>query len=329
MRSDASDARDDLRALRTELDAESLLEGDGIEELEASSARFDEIGDRLQSPLLAPVRWLPVAGRQLSAATHQADAAATGLQAAADLGGELEVLVDRGLGSGPARVATLREVAATVDRSRPTFADLDLGPGDALVAPLADARLEIEEALTEVVDGLDRTVASSTGFADFFEGPSDYLLLAANNAQMQNGQGMFLSAGILHVEDGRMDLGPMESLEKPPELAMPPVELDADLEARWGWLNPNDDLRHLGLSHRFPVTAATASELWAALGHPPVDGVVAVDPHMLKAILEATGPVATPDGERGSDEVLAYLLHDQYQGYLSGGADKLLHRRTS
>ena len=34
--------------------------------------------------------------------------------------------------------------------------DLDLGPGEALVAPLADARLEIEEALTEVVDGLDR-----------------------------------------------------------------------------------------------------------------------------------------------------------------------------
>ena len=217
MRSDASDARDDLRALRAELDAESLLEGEGIEELEASAERFDQIGDRLESPLLAPVRWLPVAGRQLSAATHQADAAATGLQAAADLGGELEVLVDRGLGSGPDRVATLREVAATVDRSRPTFADLDLGPGDALVAPLADARLEIEEALTEVVDGLDRTVASSTGFADFFEGPSDYLLLAANNAQMQNGQGMFLSAGILHVEDGRMDLGPMESLEKPPD----------------------------------------------------------------------------------------------------------------
>ena len=118
---------------------------------------------------------------------------------------------------------------------------------------------------------------------------------------MQNGQGMFLSAGILHIEDGRMDLGAMESLEKTPEV-VPPVPLDADLEARWGWLNPNDDVRHLGLSHRFPVTAATASDLWAAVGHPPVDGVVAVDPHMLKAILEATGPVATPDGERGSDD---------------------------
>ena len=98
----------------------------------------------------------------------------------------------------------------------------------------------------------------SVGLAEFFEGPSDYLLFAANNAQMQNGQGMFLSAGVLHVEDGRMDLGPMESLAQVPDV-VPPVPLDPDLAARWGWLDPNHDLRHLGLSHRFPVTAQTAT----------------------------------------------------------------------
>ena len=101
VRSDVSDARHDLRALRAELDAESLLEGQGIEELERPPSGSTRSATGSSSPFLAPLRWLPVAGRQLSAATHQVDAAATGLQAAADLGGELEVLVDRGLGSGP------------------------------------------------------------------------------------------------------------------------------------------------------------------------------------------------------------------------------------
>ncbi|MEQ1787549.1 MAG: DUF4012 domain-containing protein, partial [Acidimicrobiales bacterium] len=221
---------------------------------------------------------------------------------------------------GPERIETLRSVAATARRGRTSFEALDLGPADALLGPLADARAEIDEALTEALEGLDRTATMSDGLAVFFEGPNDYLLLAANNAQMQNGQGMFLSAGMLHVEDGRMDLGSMESLEKVPEVA-PPIPLEPDLAARWGWLDPNEDIRHLGLTHRFGVTAETAAALWPALGNPEVDGVVVVDPHVLEAIMHATGPILTPQGERRAEDVLAFILHDQYQGYLTDGED--------
>jgi hypothetical protein len=321
VRADAAEARDELRATRAAIDARSLLEGDGAEDLAAYGDRFARIGDRLDNPLLAPVHLLPVAGRQLSAASHQADAAATGLHAAADLGVELKAVIDQGFGSGPARVDRLQEVATTARDGEAAFEELDLGPDRALVGSLASARREIEEARVEVLDGLERTALASVGLAEFLEGPSDYLLVAANNAQMQNGQGMFLSAGVLHVEDGHMDLGPMESLEKVPDV-VPPVALDPDLAARWGWLDPNLDVRHLGLSHRFPITADTASRLWAALGKPPVDGVLAVDPVMLKAIMETTGPVQTARGERSSQDILGYILHGQYQGYLADGSDR-------
>jgi len=117
-----------------------------------------------------------------------------------------------------------------------------------------------------------------------------------------------------------MELGPVESIEKVPDV-VPPVELDPDLAARWGWLDPNTDLRHLGLSHRFPVTGETASKLWAGLGHPEVDGVIAVDPLALEAIMRATGPVRTPGEERSAEQVVAFALHDQYQGYLAGSKD--------
>jgi Protein of unknown function (DUF4012) len=320
VRSDASSMRDELRDLRADLDVEAFLDGDGVDDLTEYGERFAGIGNRLENPLLAPLRVLPFAGRQLSAASHQAEAAATALESAAELGDELRIVVDRGVVSGPQRVETLREVASLVRGGRTTFEELDLGPDQALVASLASAREEIEEARLEVLDGLDRTASMSVGLADFFEGPSDYLLFAANNAQMQNGQGMFLSAGVLHVEDGRLDLGSMESLAEVPAV-VPPVPLDADLAARWGWLDPNHDIRHLGLSHRFPITAQTATSLWTALGHPAVDGVLVVDPHMVEAIMEATGPVQTSQGERDNEDVLEFILHDQYQVYLEGGPD--------
>jgi hypothetical protein len=320
VRSSAAAARDDLRAVRADLDARALLEGDGAEDLARHADRFATIHRRLSSPLLAPVRVLPVVGRQLTAASQQADAAAAGLSEAAGLADEIGSLVDDGLGAGPERVATLQALAETARAGETTFEALELGPDEGLVGSLDAARREIESARMEVLDGLGRAASLGTGLADFFEGPNDYLLLAANNAQMQNGQGMFLSAGVLHVEGGRMDLGPMASLEKVPPVD-PPVPLDPDLSARWGWLDPNDDVRHLGLSHRFPVTASTAAALWAALGNPPVDGVVAVDPLMLEAIMSATGPVRTAGGDLAGDEVVEHLLHDQYLGYLSGDAD--------
>ena len=318
---DAASAREELRAVRSDLDARSILESEALDELAPYSQRFAHIGDRLDNPLLAPLRVLPVVGRQLAAASHQATAAADGLSAAVDLGHELQQTVDGGLGAGPTRVETLHEVASIARRARTTFDGLDLGPHDALVGPVATARNEMDETLTEVLDGLDRTELMSVGLADFFEGPGDYLLLAANNAQMQNGQGMFLSGGVLHVEAGRMDLGSMQPLDHVPEVE-PPVPLDPDLLARWGWLDPNHDVRHLGLSHRFPVTADTASRIWTALGNTPVDGVVVVDPVMLRVIMEATGPVQTTEGEHSRDDVLEFVLHGQYQGYLADGADR-------
>lgn len=319
VRSEASAARVQVQAER-DVDARSFLDGDTNAELATYAEQFAGLEERLDHPLLAPVRWVPVAGRQLDAARHQMGAAATGLRAAAAIGEQLRPLVRRGMSAGPERVETLRSVERTVRDGARELRGLDLGPGDHLIGALSDSRGEFAEAQSEAVATLDRTAAMSAGLARFFEGPSDYLLFAANNAQMQNGQGMFLSVGVLHVEDGRMDLGPVESINSLPEVQSP-VPLEADLAARWGWLDPNTDLRHLGLSARFPVTGRTATELWAALGKPEVDGALVVDPLMMEAIMQTTGPVRVAEKTWTPDEVVRYTLHDQYQVYLGGAKD--------
>lgn len=320
VRSEAWAARADIRNAAA-LDAEAFLQGDALEQLETDTDRFARLGARLDQPLLDPIGWLPVVGRQLDAGRRQMHAAVEGLRAAAEVGGELRIVVDAGMTAGPERVAALRAIERTARRGSDAFRDLDLGPREALIGPLASARGEFERAQDEVIETLDRAAAMSLGLATFFEGPGDYLVLPANNAQMQNGQGMFLLAGVLHVEDGHMELGSFESLGSLPDVD-PPVALEPDLAGRWGWLDPNLDLRHLGVSARFPVSGRTAADLWAALGNPEVDGVVGLDPLVLEAMMRATGPVQTPAGTRRANDVVSFTLHDQYQTYLADGIDK-------
>ena len=312
--SDARAAEKALDGLRSDLDIRSLIEGDGIAEIAAVADRFDAVDARLRSPLLAPVRLAPVIGRQIAAVSHQADAAAAGLRAAAEVSDQLDGLVESSARPGPERIAALREVAEVARSSRRAYEDLDLGPDDALFGPIADARERIEEARLEALDTLGRAATLSEGLATFFEGPHDYLLLAGNNAQMQNGQGMFLSAGVLHVEGGRLSIDevrPTTEIPLPPPV---PVNVDPDVDARWGWLDPNGDFRHVGLSHRFPASGELAVDLWNAAGQPPVDGALAVDPFLLQVLLRATGPVAVADDEVTAENVIAFSLHDQYFG---------------
>ncbi|HUF84253.1 MAG TPA: DUF4012 domain-containing protein, partial [Acidimicrobiia bacterium] len=91
------------------------------------------------------------------------------------------------------------------------------------------------------------------------------------------------------------------------------VPLEDDLEARWGWLDPNVTWTSLGLSPRFPVTADTAARLWEAAGGRAVDGVLAIDPPMIAALMRAFGIEVELDGEVfGPDDIELQLLHDQY-----------------
>jgi hypothetical protein len=136
---------------------------------------------------------------------------------------------------------------------------------------------------------------------------------------------MFLSVGVLHVEGGRLDLPDMQAVDDLP-LPVPDVDLDEDLREQWGWLDPNNDWRHLGVSHRFPIAADTAMRMWDAIGRPPVEGVIAADPYLLRSILRESGPVAGTSGTVSAEDVVPYLLHDQYQAYFSGGFDESFQR---
>ena len=53
--------------------------------------------------------------------------------------------------------------------------------------------------------------------------------------------------------------------------------------------------------------------MWKALTGQQVDGVLALDPVTLQALIAAEGPVTVDGVELNADNVVRYILHDQYK----------------
>ena len=318
----------DLRAGKRAIDearakssAADLIEARPVADLEEADRRLRTAHRRLRSPALAPVRLLPVVGRQLrslavlsgSAATV-ADAGATGVARARDL-------TARVANGGVDKATVARELADVAADTLDRIEGLDLGPRRGLIGPIARARADMSETLAGVRPGLRRSAAGARALAALLGGPRRYLVLAANNSEMRAGSGMFLQIGELEAGGGELRLVNIETAGAYP---IPPgsVPLEGDLRDRWGWLHPNDDWRQLMLSPRFDVQAPLAAQMWAATGRPPVDGVLLLDPVAFSGILRATGPVELDGRTVGPDEVVQELLHDQYLRYPNDDDDR-------
>ena len=152
----------------------------------------------------------------------------------------------------------------------------------------------------------------------FLTGPSRYLVLAANNAEMRAGSGMFLQAGELTANGGQLELSDMHPTARM-VLDTPGTTLDPDVAALWDWMDPAREWRSLNATPRFDESARMAADMWAASGNPPVDGVVALDLVGLQRLLELVGSVDVVDTDGRpmtvtADNVLSEMLLKQYLG---------------
>lgn len=316
-RADVEAGADDLRAVRREASIASLVEPERADELAGAADRFARASDRLGSPVLAPVRILPVVGRHLDAARDLAQVGEDGAEAARVALTDLQALTERSRAAGPERVQTLRELATVADDAGAALGALDVPSGDALVSPLSRAIVELGEQRAEAVDATEQMSATATALADLLEGPEPYLLLGANNAEMRVGSGMFLSAAELGLADGELALGDVVSAT---DVVLPAgaVEVTGDLGRNWAWLDPGRDLRNLGLSPDFPANAGVAVDTWRAgpaASGAELGGVIVVDVDALRGLLRVVGPVEVDGIRYDADNVRGELLREQYQRF--------------
>jgi uncharacterized protein DUF4012 len=301
-----------LEEARELLSPGDLVRGEGREAIRAARRDFERARDLAGSPLLAPLEAVPVLGQQVRSVDAQTAAAADivriGEAAVTDAEREFHVRP----ATGPERVALLEEVGRIAARAEKRLRSVDLGPDFFLVGPVGDARAEFADKLREVRASLADSQAAAAGLTKFLRGPGRYLVLAANNAEMRAGSGMWLSAGVLIVEGGVFELGEMRPTG---DLLVPAgaVPVGGDLAARWGWLDPTHDFRSLAATPRFDATAPLAADMWAALTGETVAGVLVLDPLTLRALLAAQGPVDAAGRTLDADNVLQYLFLEQYR----------------
>ena len=298
-----------LEQARDRFSADELVEGEGLLALEEAGAQFDLAEERSGSPLLAPATVVPVLGRQVRSLHALAGAGAEVLQIAVDAAGDVEEL-RQGTREPAARVAAVEQLHRTVSAASQELRGVSLGPDEALVAPLADAREAIAGELEEALTSLERGEIVTAAMVEVLRG-SRYLVLAANNAEMQAGWGMPLSIGVLEVVDGDLVLDEMQATR---DLILPAdaVPVEGDFGATWGFMRPSQDFRNLALTASFAEAAPVAVAMWEELGRGAVDGVLALDPIALRAILETTGPVEVEGGAVSDEDVVPFVLHDAY-----------------
>ncbi len=309
-----------LEQVKSDLAPGTVTSQTSVRLLDQAHGQFSQAQSDLSSPIFAPITVVPVLGRQFREVKALSSAAGTVSQVGSSFLSEVHGLLNAPHGAGPQRVASLRQLGTLSFAAEKQLANVNTGPSQALVGPLATKRAEFLTQLDDARDKLTKAAGVSAAVASILEGPQSYLVLASNNAEMRAGSGTFLEVGEATAGDGSVTLG---NLDASAEHALPEgaVKVTGDLQSNWGWLHPSLDMRNLGLTPQFDVTAELAARMWKASTGQQVNGVMAIDVVGVQQLLQATGPVVADGRTVSADNVEQFLLHDQYAGLNSESGD--------
>ena len=318
---------DAIDHVRSELKPEQLTSETAIPPLQTAESEFGRAHSLTSSVALAPLRLLPFVGRQVRSVDALSAAAERVSRVGIDAIQQAKPILAASSSTPEARLALLRRLAVVADQANAQLKNVNLGPSKGLIGPLSSRRRQFSSDLTRAVNGLSQAGAATHAMIDLLGTPRNYLLLAANNAEMRDGSGMFLEAGAIMTDgNGKFTLG---SIGSTTDLLLPPpgVPMFGDLAARWGFLHPNQEWRNLGLTPRFDPNAELASRMWPAKTGQHIDGVLAMDVGALQSVLAVTGPVNAEGTTVSAATVEQFLLHDQYQSVPANDTDAEAQRR--
>jgi hypothetical protein len=314
-------ALDDARSDLLDLDLVELAgEPGGIDGLvDASVDRIDAAHRRAsRSPVLGVLSHVPVVSGQIGGLRTITGALAGIGTEARVAGSAIQDRFDRLDEGGAARVALLEEVLAQLLRLETAVRDADLGAGS-LPGPLGWARDDLAEQLDRAVERLTDAEELVRTSHRLLVGPSRYLLLAGNNSEMR-ATPMPLSAGILELRDGEIEVSEFVQtgdLLLPEDLAVePPADLAALYDGLWGL---GREWRTSTTTPRFPVAAELMARMSAQIFMGEVDGVLLIDAITLGAMVDAVGGIEVEGEVQSGDDIVEEVLNLNYLELGEGG----------
>jgi hypothetical protein len=180
-------------------------------------------------------------------------------------------------------------------------------PSSGLIAPVARARTSLMSQLTGLVatTGTAATTAALVPSMLGADGPRTYFLAFQNNAEARGTGGLVGAFGIAVADHGTITVTRTGSDAELTQYAKSVVSLGPEYDGLYAAFGAETDEREANLSPNFPDAAQIWRAMWQHQSHQTVDGVLALDPVAMAAILDATGPAVLPDGSTvsGADVV--------------------------
>jgi hypothetical protein len=298
-------------------------DGAAADHLDAAAAAFRSAADDLGGWLAAPARIVPVVGHNARAtadmAASAADVAQAGATAASDA--DIDALT---VGGGQLDLAQVRSLEDPLAGVAGTLADaterLDEADSPWLVPPVADRLDRVQAELVDARPDVDLAADATRLVPAMFGGdrPTRWFVAFVTPVEARGRTGFMGNFAELTATDGRVEMTRFGRASELEAGGTPGGQRTLsgpdDYVARWARFEPQATWRNITMSPDFPSVAKVMAELYPQSGGQPVDGVIAVDPAGLAALLELTGPIAVPgvDTPLTADNAAGFLLRDQY-----------------
>ncbi|MDQ1429424.1 MAG: hypothetical protein QOF40_26, partial [Actinomycetota bacterium] len=285
---------------------------------------FGRARDDLQSPALFGGSAIPFLASNVDAARTLAeigtDLANAGENLTTAVHPEALRVIDGTLPLDEVRKITPRLEAGSVALTT-ALDKLDRLRGDPYLLP------QITDAVDKVYDQLARAEAEAKRGADAAklapaifggDGPRRYLLVVQNNADSRATGGFIGSYAIMTAENGKVTVGDQVRIGNwNATVRMDPnatLSAPVDYLRRYAQFQPKTTAQNVNLSPDFPSVSQALMSVAPSAGAGPVDGVMAVDPQGLAALLELSGPVrvAAWPTEIDAGNVVNVTLRDAY-----------------
>lgn len=221
-------------------------------------------------------------------------------------------------GDGSIATEPLRSAAPTVAEAAAAAGAIadrvdDISTAGALPV-VADAVEKLKRTVDTTSTMLDTAARATALLPDMAggAGPRNIMVMIQNNAEVRSSGGIAGAVALIHAENGVITfLGTRSSDEfsgfPVPVLPLTPFEQNVYTE------NLGTYIQDTNLTVDFSRTGELAAAMGTQVFGVPIDTVVAIDPYVLAHLLEATGPVALPDGtELTADNAVQTLLSDVY-----------------
>lgn len=273
--------------------------GEASREFSIANAQFILARNDLYSPLSSAGLAYPLLGPNLRAVRTLASVGAD----LAGQGHDLALSTDRfryQVRGGKVPVAQLasttpkfRAALDTIDSAEARLTSLDtpylLAPVKAatagLLGRLVPARLSVQRGI-----GIARNVPAMLGI----DGEKRYFLAFQTDAESRATGGLIGLNGVLVAKDGHLKLTGLENtgLLNTAGSSTRTLRAPPDYVARYGRFDPAYNWQMVNLSPNFPTVGQVIASLYPQSGGVRVNGVVAMDPEGLSALLELVGPVS-------------------------------------